>query len=770
MKNYVGLLVLVGMLVLCTTASASVLVAASDAPASIKAVAALVCDGNGDQAEINRAFDLGNDVELSAGTFHTDGTISPRGGTMLRGAGPTQTILCMAGDYGARIDIAHDNIMVQNLAITERGWLMITASHIAVHDVTIRDSKKTAPTVNGMFFVWADGRVCEDIEFVRCQAIDVGSTGFNINGLNSPRTTKNIRFDNCLALRCGNAGSGKIWAVGFDFHEGADLYDLQVLNCRADDNWETGFYFEPCFQSPEDPNQAIPVQQNSYMFGCSASNNGWRNTLDSAFYRSGFYLSEGVKVENCMAYNNFNSGFWVWQCSKNVLLLNCYDQSSDLGFQIRSGENIRLQNCISRDARTYALYAWGGNGQQLEVAVIEPRKEEGYISIGRRIGRDNEDWGCYNSVFNIAVTGASITAPLAANRGDSNQISIKEGAAIPDPIPDMNGTPAVPTTTVTATATPTAIITPTWSSYKYQLELPDSGTYDILLEVSSPTGGTSLTLSVDDGSAFRVNVPNTGTHTQTQTISATANLAEGKHILAIQANGDAKVHGIRVMTPTPVPTVWSTPPPTIVTVATTTTAMPTPTVIPTTVNTTQATPTQTPWWQAATPTVTVTPNLTVPATPSVTQTILPNLTPNPNETYPWLVPVVTVATTTPTVNPTDTGMVTLTSTINPFVTGNELRVIKPEVWVTTPVATLVKPATLTTLITPQVNMTVNNSTVNLTVPAALETYPVKTAVKPIDMTIPLGIVLVLIVGGLVFLRRVLNAEEDPDEDDQERVV
>ncbi len=769
MKNFVGLLVLLGLVMLCTSASASVLVAAADAPTDIKASAALVCDGNGDQAEINHAFDLGNDVELSAGTFHTDGTISPRGGTLLRGAGPSQTILCMAGNYGARIDVARDNIMVKDLAITERGWLMITASHIAIHDVTIRDSKKTAPTVNGMFFVWADGRVCEDIEFVRCQAIDVGSTGFNINGLNSPRTTKNIRFNDCLALRCGNEGSGKQWAVGFDFHEGADLYDLQVINCRADDNWETGFYFEPCFQSPEDPNQAIPIQQNSYMFGCTASNNGWRNTLDSAFYMSGFYLSEGVRVEQCMAYNNRNSGFWVWQCSKNVLIKDCYDQSSDIAYQIRSGDNIRLQNCISRDARTYALYAWGGNGQQLEVAVIEPRKEEGYISIGRRIGRDNEDWGCYNSVFNIAVSGASLTAPLAANRGDNNQITLKEGAAISNVTPDMNGTPSTPTTTwtVVPTSTPTVIITPTWPAYKYQLELLDSGTYDLLLEVSSPTGGTSLTLNVDDGANFRVNVPNTGSHTKTETISATANLAEGKHILAIQANGDAKVHGIRVMTPTPVPTVWVTPTPTIVTVATT--ATPTPT--PTSVNTTQATPSTTPWWQTVTPT----PNTSVTAlvTPTVTQTVLPNQTVDPNTTSPWVVPVVTVE-TVPTVNPTDTGMATLTPVTqspNPFMTGTEIRVVKPEVWVTTRSPTLVRPENLTTLVQPTTNITINNSSTNLTIPAALTTYPVKTAITPFNMTIPLVVVLILILGVLLYVRKMMNGETDLDsENDEERVV
>jgi hypothetical protein len=795
-----------GLLLLSSSASAAVLVAAADAPADVKASAALVCDGAGDQAEINRAFSLGPEVELSAGTFRTDGTIKPSSG-VLRGAGPDRTILRMAGDYGARIHVANDYTIIQDLAITERGWLMITASHIKVHDVTIRDSKKTAPTVNGMFFVWADGRVCEDIEFVRCQAVDVGSTGFNLNGMNSPRVTRNIRFQTCKAIRCGNEGSGKHWAVGFDFHEGADLYDLQVLDCYAEDCWETGFYFEPNFQNPADPNTAVPVQVNSRVTNCTAVNNGWRNTDPGRFYMSGFYLSEGVTVERCRAVNNKNNGFWVWQCAKNVLIRNCEDIGSDFSFQVRSGSNIRLEGCVSRQARTYALYAWGTVGQVLEVAVVDPCRDEGYISIGKRLDHPEENWGCFRTTFDIAVSGAPVQEALDHNEGSGNAISLRAVNASPGALPTPLLGGVIPTTSPTSvwttaptTTVPTTIITPTWPVYRYQLEIPVAGTYTIQLTTSSTAPGTTLSLSVDDGAAFVLNVPATGSHGTTATVSADANLGTGKHILDVRADGDARVHGMKLLpavTPTPTATVWVTPTPTVVTVATTTAAptpTPTPTATPTETPTPTPTPTATatltpeptrPWWDVGptngitatpvppttAPVVNVTPNGTYPWTvPTATETPIANVT--PNGTYPWTVttetpiPIATpigVVTTWATPEPTTAApTATETETPEPTWTGRPVW-ITPEPWETpTAIRTLAPPFIVTTVPTLAANTTVIT---NLTIPATpppAQTEPI----RPLDMTI-VGIVILLLVAGVgAYLWRMIRAETDQVEDEE----
>jgi hypothetical protein len=446
------LLIILSLFCLVQAAAAATIVAAADSSSSSKATAQYVCDGSGDQTQINAALASGGTVQLTEGTFYTDGTISPKGNSVLKGQGPDKTVIKMSGDYGARIDITKDYTTVQDLKITQRGWLMIQASHIKIHNVVIQDSKKTAPTVNGMFFVWANGRVCEDIEFVDCQAIDVGSTGFNVNGMNTPRTTKNIRFVNCLALRCGNAGSGKIWAVGFDFHEGADLYDLQVTNCRAEDNWESGFYFEPNFVNGEDPNMDLPVQKNSVMTNCVSVNNGWRNTDATRFYLTGFYLSCGVTLNNCVAINNKNNGFWVWQSAQDVILNSCTDDGSNYAFQFRTGSNIQLNNCVSKNARTYGIYAWGSDGVKVKnFKLINPKKTTGSISLGLREDHPNDPWPVRNCVFEIYVTGVDPAKVITYHNCANNQISLN-GYVGPEPTttisPGPTSNPTTPIVTI----------------------------------------------------------------------------------------------------------------------------------------------------------------------------------------------------------------------------------------------------------------------------------------------------------------------------------
>jgi hypothetical protein len=498
-------LIILSLFCLIQAAAATTIVAASDSSASSKASAQYVCDGSGDQSQINAALASGGTVQLTEGTFYTDGTISPRGNAVLKGQGPDKTVLSMSGDYGARIDISQDYTTVQDLKITKRGWLMIQASHIQVHNVVIQDSKKTAPTVNGMFFVWANGRVCEDIEFVDCQAIDVGSTGFNVNGMNSPRTTKNIRFVDCLALRCGNAGSGKIWAVGFDFHEGADLYDLQVTNCRAEDNWESGFYFEPNFVSGDDPNMDLPVQRNSVMTNCVSVNNGWRNTDATRFYLTGFYLSCGVTLNNCVAINNKNNGFWVWQSAQDVILNNCSDDGSNYAFQFRTGSNIKLNNCVSKNARTYGIYAWGSDGVVVKnFKLINPKQSTGSISLGLREDHPNDPWPVTDCTFEIYVSGVDPAKVITYHNCANNQISIN-GYIATDPTTTITPNPTSNPTTTTIVTIP--LPGPTVTQMPTPVAFGTSVIPGTILAADYNTGGEGVgyhdTTSGNQGGAYR---------------------------------------------------------------------------------------------------------------------------------------------------------------------------------------------------------------------------------------------------------------------------
>jgi hypothetical protein len=43
----------------------------------------------------------------------------------------------------------------------------------------------------------------------------------------------------------GTNQSRSEWITGFDFHEWQDLVNCEVVNCVAEDNWESGFHLEP---------------------------------------------------------------------------------------------------------------------------------------------------------------------------------------------------------------------------------------------------------------------------------------------------------------------------------------------------------------------------------------------------------------------------------------------------------------------------------------------------------------------------------------------
>ena len=633
MASRIGPFVAAILILLSIVGGASaVMVAASDADESARAGATYICDGVADEVEINAAFANDSVVDLSAGTFRTSGTVYVKGNSVLRGQGPDKTVLSMAGDYAARVDIAQPGVTVSDLKITNRGWLMITTSDVKVHDVTIQDSKKTAPTVNGMFFVWADGRVCENIEFVRCKAIDVGSTGFNLNGCRSPRVNRNIRFENCLALRCGNAGSGKIWAVGFDFHEGADLYDLYVNNCRAEDCWESGFYFEPNFYNGADPNTAIPVQVNSRVTNCVSANNGWRNTEPTRFYMSGFYLSCGVTLSNCVAINNRKNGFWIWQGAEDVVLKSCIDSGSDYGFQLRTGQRLRLENCFSKSARTYGLYMWGSEGAVItNFQLINPRKSTGCVSIGLREDHPEQWWPVRDSRIELRTTGADQDRLFLYYNGERNHITVNGASIVPEPLLALPTPPTtVPITSVVTTAPVSVTTSPsqertppelpgaflaadydqggegiayhdttggnTGGFYRnedvdiersptiggpvvaytrpgewldYTVETAKAGVYEVTVIVSSPQDSRSFTLSVDGINFGQFTVPNTGSFDSYAPVKRLVWIGAGQHRLRIESQGYHNMHLVQVYPPGETPETPVVPTTTTTTLTTT---------------------------------------------------------------------------------------------------------------------------------------------------------------------------------------------------------
>ncbi len=175
-----------------------------------------------------------------------------------------------------------------------------------------------------MFFVWVAPpvTVVDDVEFYECHAVDCHTHGFNMNQDYNDgvcRATTNIRFLNCRAVRCGYGVAGdpgitapvtstnqsrSEWITGFDLHEWQDLINCEVVNCVAEDNWESGFHLEPGARYDEDTGRDIgprTVSRNVVFRNCVSSNNGQRNTYKDHFFMSGYYLSRDTHLYDCQS-------------------------------------------------------------------------------------------------------------------------------------------------------------------------------------------------------------------------------------------------------------------------------------------------------------------------------------------------------------------------------------------------------------------------------------------------------------------------------------
>jgi len=113
-----------------STAAAAVLVASSDAPQTVKDAADFVCDGTGDQTEVNAAIAAAvpaaggrGKVQLTGGRFNLSGSVIMRTGVWLQGAGPftelkaiNLTALSGAGDQVALVKLFDINTHLTHLS------------------------------------------------------------------------------------------------------------------------------------------------------------------------------------------------------------------------------------------------------------------------------------------------------------------------------------------------------------------------------------------------------------------------------------------------------------------------------------------------------------------------------------------------------------------------------------------------------------------------------------------------------------------------------
>lgn len=399
-------------------------VAAGDSSEAEKQTAVYQCDGVDDQAEIAAALGSvptdGGIVVLLGGTFHiTDEIVLPTGTTLI-GQGPDRTTIEVTGYYKPLI-LSNNNCTLGGFRLINRGFVLVTGSHSTVHNITATTFQSGDAEANGAFFVFAKNRVVEDVEFRNCIAVDCGIHGFNVNGDGAPKTTKNLRYIDCSAIRCGNADSSAVWTTGFDFHESNDLIGLRVIRCLAEDNWESGFHFEPGGQvTPRTQSEDIVMED------CISRDNGQRNTLPESFFKSGYFIHRTAVLTNCTSINNQNCGFWTWG-GDAVTFNNCTDDGSANGFSVgRTSEEITYNNCVSTNATKRGIYSFAATKIAFNnFRLVTPKNATGSISLGYRDGDEVKQYPVTDCTFDVTCTGVDPAAVVMEKDTLRNTMNIR---------------------------------------------------------------------------------------------------------------------------------------------------------------------------------------------------------------------------------------------------------------------------------------------------------------------------------------------------------
>lgn len=423
-----ALLIPLGLMLLlatCITSGASITVAANDSSPLSRMAADFVCDGVDDQIEIQDAFTAagrGGTVLLLEGTFRLRGDLIVPSDIVLEGRGPEVTHLQWSSGY-MHVN-SQRNVTVRNFKTTGTGALFfMNSNHITVHNIT---ATVDSSSWGGAFQLWVTNGVMEDIEFVNCKAIDCGRFGFMNDGEGTQKLIRNIRYIDCQAINSGRYSRlvDYHWVTGFDFAENNDLEDCQVIRCIADGSWESGFHIE------EDPKIRRMIMRD-----CIARNNGQKpdtfynydEDTYGAHFGAGYLIQGDVDLVNCVAEGNQNAGY---ACGPGVRLLRCSDTGSEVGFRLVDTRTVVLEDCQSRDAQMYAVYAMQARDITVRnFSMIDPAGNGEQCTI---LG--SAAFPVVNSTFDISSSGGGCPKILACRGCRDVTLSGRLETILQDPV------------------------------------------------------------------------------------------------------------------------------------------------------------------------------------------------------------------------------------------------------------------------------------------------------------------------------------------------
>jgi len=327
----VGLVPIVGAL---ETTPTTIVVAAKDSSAADKASAAYVCDGVNDHVEIQAALNAlpssGGVVLLTSGTYNCAGIIAPKAGSTLKGEGESETYLKFTHD--GRINVDREYVTLDGFKIQGSGyssgvkWLGV---------MTVRASHAKIHNITGT----ADASIQAVFLLIHDPTVYAP-------------TLQDIEFTNCKAVDTGTYGFlHNAWGTTNKVIKDVRYENCAAINCGkfgVFNPWITGFDFaelndieglrvknclaegnlESGFHFEFDPKKVDCVLEN-----CVSRNNGQKPYPTKAYN------------PNDMSTHYFGCGYYA--PNADVTFINCVAEGNSMnGFYTTNGG--KLYNCVEK--------------------------------------------------------------------------------------------------------------------------------------------------------------------------------------------------------------------------------------------------------------------------------------------------------------------------------------------------------------------------------------------------------------------------------------
>jgi len=355
-----------------------------------------VCDGSNDEKEINDALAIGKGgvVVLLDGHFLCSGRITPHSNTLLKGQGAGVTIIEVkpstpGGSGYLPVALAEENVNIEGFSLMANGFVMVTASNTRIRNITATslglDGRLYHASGNGMFFVWADGGDINNAEFWGCKAEKCHTHGWNMNQ-RWDGTPRAISNVRLVACNATECGYGVPAGSRSEWITGFDLHEWQDL-------YHVKVLNCTAFNNWESGFHLEPGAR----YGSDGGNIGPRT------------VSVGVEFRNCTSQENglrndyashfFMSGFYL---SRDTRLYDCTSiRNANAGYYVHAGDACDFVGCTD-DGSTYG---W---------KICKDSKE---ITITNCRSMNNPRWALWIS-FSRAITVVGLTTSnVAGYRG-----------------------------------------------------------------------------------------------------------------------------------------------------------------------------------------------------------------------------------------------------------------------------------------------------------------------------------------------------------------